>query len=787
MEKTIKEYSKFPEIYEDEIDLRELLYILKNHKLLIFFTTIIFVILASVYVYIATPIYKSYAIVDIKEGGKDSITNDFLTSGLITGAKDETEKQIEILKTYSMNSEALKKVNYKIQFFIKKNLKTIELYGKEVPIKIYVKIKNPAIIGKKIKIIPKNDKEFIIKTENSSYIDLIINKIKKYLFNAKIISFNEKHKYGEVFINKYFHMEVDRNGVFDKELIFKINGSNRDIYESIIKNNLSVTQVNKKASLINVAYEDNIPKRANEYVDALVEGFLKKNIEEKSKHYNNIINFISNQLEKIKEKLKVSENKLERYRVSKNVIKPSIQAQNLIQELTNIDIQISQNELKRKLIDNILYYIKNNKDITSIAPSLIELNDEPTIELIKNLQQAQLKEQEYAREYTDKFPDLIKLRTQIKSLKRNIIKNINNLKTTLRKKKYELNKIKYKYEKILKSLPKKEKIIINMQRDYEVNSKMYSYLLEKKAEKEILKASIVSDFKIVDRAYTLSEPVRPKKKLIVVVGLIIGLIIGVLLAFLKAFLDNKIKNRDDIERLTSIPIYGVIPFIKRKEVKVEVLEEPDSYFAEAFRKLRVNLQFNLKKNKSNVILVTSTIPGEGKTTISANLAGIFSLTKAKCIILNMDLRKPALHRLFNIDNKIGMSNLLSEDKDINEVIHRTVYPNIDVIPAGPTPPNPSELMLADTFPNILEELKRKYKYIFIDTPPIGLVTDTLSLMQYVDFVLMVVRENYARKDFIKDFEKFAIQYEVKRKGIVLNAAKETGGGYGYGYGYKYGY
>jgi len=244
-----------------------------------------------------------------------------------------------------------------------------------------------------------------------------------------------------------------------------------------------------------------------------------------------------------------------------------------------------------------------------------------------------------------------------------------------------------------------------------------------------------------------------------------------------------IKSKSELEDLTNLPIYGILPEVKKKNIKIEVLADPKSPYAESHRSLRTNLQFTQNKNKAHVILITSTIMGEGKSTTVANLSAIFNLAGYKCVVINLDLRKPTLHKFFNVDNSIGMSTYLSGRSKIEDIISPTEYENLDVITSGPIPPNPSELIMTDKMQELIDALKEEYDYIFIDSAPLGLVTDTMNLMPYADINLIIFRENYALKSFAKDLNSLVERHDLKHIGIVLNGSDMSSGSYGYGYGY----
>jgi capsular exopolysaccharide synthesis family protein len=293
---------------------------------------------------------------------------------------------------------------------------------------------------------------------------------------------------------------------------------------------------------------------------------------------------------------------------------------------------------------------------------------------------------------------------------------------------------------------------------------------------------------VVDKALLPKKPIKPKKKLMVVIGLILGLILGIAYAFFREFLDDTVKNEEDISRGTNAGLLGVVPKMGRvaRGGTLQVFDAPKSEVAESFRNIRTNLQFMAPEAESQVIAVTSTIAGEGKTTISANLAGVISMTGKRVIILNLDMRKPMLHKEFNLRNNEGISTVLSNHALLADVIQHTAYENLDIISSGPVPPNPSELIQSKRMDDVIDKLKNVYDVIIMDTPPIGVVTDAYTLIHLADATVYVIRSEFAKKGFLKNVEKLYRTEGVNGLGVVLNDVNMKKYAYGYGYGYGYG-
>jgi len=548
----------------------------------------------------------------------------------------------------------------------------------------------------------------------------------------------------------------------------KINGDYRYIYENIIKKRLKISQLEEEVPLIKILYKDNIQARAIDYIDSLTSSFIKESILNKNEQNNKVLEFITHELDVMKNRLSISEKKLENYRISNDVIQPSVQASTLIKELSDIDIQISENRLKKRLVANLVKLINQNYSLDAIAPSLMELDERPTLKLIETLQENQLKRTELLAEFTQKHPDVRAIQEKINSTRRKIRLNIQNLQRHIGQKDSDLKKLKITYEKRLKRLPTKERKLINIKRNYEVSSKMYNFLLEKQAENEIVKVATLSDYKIIDSAYSSNEPVSPKYKIVIIAFTLLGLITGIIIAFVRNALNSKIKDRGEIESSTEIPIYGAVPAPKGETITLEVYNDRDSILTERYRTLRTNLQLSTDDSGSKVILFTSTIAGEGKNITASNLSATLEMAEYKTALIDLDMRTPTIDKIFKMSGiKEGISSYLSGKSQLHQIIYRTKYNNLHIIPVGEIPANPSELILSSNLTKLIDELKESnYRYIIINSVPFGDITDTKHIMRHSDINLTLLRENYSEKKYISNLNSMVNQDGILNMGIV---------------------
>ncbi len=757
---------------KEEFELKDLFKRIWYRKVFTLIMIIIGAIMSSLYLYPKPSIYSANGSMEIITYNKSNIKSDNILQNTFYANKN-VDKELEELTTYEINKKVIDNMNLATQFFIRDEYRKIEIYEEKVPIKIDVKSVKDNFLGRMIKLIPsKNGYRLEI---DYSYIE----KISKDVFKKKIITIdNRLFSYDKPIKTKYFEITISKKRDLKEPIYFKLNGSNRDIYEHIVKDRLSVIQNNENAPIIDISYEDNIPQRATEYVNKLLLVFQNEGKIKKSENNNKISYLLKERLIKNRKELKEAERALEEYKIKHRAIKISTQTDLLIRDLNNIDMAISDNHLKEGIVDGILNRLQEG-DFKSIGSLLVQLNDKVNTQLIQSLQKLELEESRLSSEYTDEYPKLIVVRKQIDITKEKIYQNIKSLKSSFINKNRDLEQSKSIKEKILQRLPTDEINIVNLNRNYQLKLEMNNYLSKKQQANDTMKLGIVSDYKIVEKAYLPKEPIGPKRTLIHTLFIGIVSLLGIIIAL--ASTTNVIKDIYDIEKTTSLSIYGLIPKIEKKTIVkvlqkkhiIQVFKEPLSTLADSFRDLRTNLQFVLNQNSSNIILITSLSSKDGKSAVVANLGAIFQLAGYKTIVIDLNLKNPSLDRYFDIDGSSeGMSSYLRRDSNMSDIIFQTAYPNLDIIPAGRKSLNPSELIISHRLEIMLNKLKEVYDYIIIDSTDLNSSKDTLHLMKYANINLIILKMNSFKKQHIRKLEKIINRYNLKNIGFIVNFTKE---------------
>jgi capsular exopolysaccharide synthesis family protein len=699
---------------------------------------------------------------------KNRVINDPLNN-LFQTTSPKIEKEMEVLKTFHVNKKVIENMNLQNQFFIKNNYRYQELYKESIPIRVSYKRIHPKLINRLIKLIPEsNHKQFRLEIPYSIK-ERVISKIK----GTELIKFNNEDffEFGEILKNNLIEMSIDKIGTVSEPIYFKFIGDEHTVYESIIKHNLTIQQLNIHAPLIEISYTDTVPKRGTEYVNQLIETFLDKNIDNKITTNTKILDFIQQQMDKTKKKFELSEKSLENYKSNKRVLNPTLQSNITIEQLNKIEIKLFEVKLKKRLVDNALKSLNRGENFSSIGPALVELSDRATLSLIEVLNNLELKENQLSQEYTLEFPELQQTRIDIKNIQHKIYKNIKSLRSSIYNQEHTLIKMKKKFEKNLSMLPEEETKLINLNRNHEVYSKMLEYLLKKKAENDMLKVVNISDYKIIEKAYIPEQPFKPKRGILLLLSIIFGFGFGIMIALLHYKLHQKITSLDDIELSNNLDIYGYLPSIKSAGY-IEAYKQNPSEYLNSLRKIRRDIELMDPKNKSKTILLSSISKNAGKTRTATNLAAIFQKAQFKTILIDLNLENPSLHKYFNIIEKSSQGNLidyLNEEKDISDIVLHTSFKNLDIISSKiGTTSNTSELLLLPKMAELLNELKKEYKYIIIDTAAIQAVAETILIMKQVDINLILLRKNYSKREEVEKIEKLIHKYKIKNSGLILN-------------------
>lgn len=767
---------------EDEIDIIKIgLLVLENWFL---FAVSIAICLSISYLYnwYAHPVYEMTTTVLVEDEGND-ISQSILDEVGVIGKQRNIENEIAILNSRSLVEKAMSELNINVSHTIRMGLRKRNLY-QDSPLKLNYKLSETA------------PSSFVFKIK-------LLNGGPEATLNYEILEegIEEKIVLGEEFENSFGTFTLEATEYFDDyvnsespvseeyDLLYQTD----ELLATKYLKRLEVGEAREKASILRLTLRDESGPRGVDVLNSILNVFIQNNIEKKNQLASNSLKFIDNQLDVITTDLGSLEAEIKTFKTTHGVSDVSAEAGFFLKQVGSLDQTISELDIKLSIINYLEDYISSDKDLKNASPSSLGIEDPLLQQLIVKLSELTSERESMLRFTKEDNPLVSSVDTKIEETKQSLSKNIASIRNGLEASKKEVQDQLEIVERKVQKLPKAEYELLALQRQYTIKESLYLLLLEKKSENSIMLASTVSDNMIIDRARASEEPIKPKKSKIYLFGFSIGLAFPLLYILLILFFDNRIKDTDDLNKATNIPFLGIIPHHTSSEYMV-VQDSSNSAIGEAFRSVRTNLSFIIRRESlaegvsPKVVQLTSAVGSEGKSFSSINLAASLGLGGSKTIVVGLDLRKPRLADYFNIPNKVGASSVLAGICSLDEAIVQTDNPGLDVMVGGPIPPNPSELLMSDALPNMLKALNDRYDYIVLDTPPIGLVTDSLIISEHAATTIYVVRQNVTNSSSLGYVNDLYRSGKIRSLSILFNDVKMSrlGSSYGYGYGYGYG-
>ncbi len=732
---------------------------------------IVFTGLALLYIKFTLPVYQaSSSILVDDEKSSPSNVSDLLSSDLF-GTNLNLPTEIGILRSRTVLQETIIRLNLEVQYWSTTNFPSQPLYPIS-PLKVEVDtfVRDFKDLPFSITVLDSNTYNLEVEYDG--------DKLPYYYLN-------QKFSFGEKVITRYFSFRL-KKGELAKPTIggtydFRVRYINKLVAEMLF--NLTAEPLDKEANIVRLTYQDVIPNRALDVLNEIGNVYIDLDIQDKAQVASLTLKFVEEQLNSTGSMLSSNEQEMQAFKEKNKTVDLSEESKSVLQKLNVLDLDRVKNNIEITSLQNLYNYITSNEDITNLAPTSLGIPDPLLVELITNLQSLQAKRKSVSFGVKNDAPAVKVLDQQIRENRDALIENVRSIQKRLTVTRDALNTQLSKYEGSIKQVPEMERQLLGIKRNFEVNQNIYTYLLQKKAETSIAKATAVSDNRILDASALADEPVEPNLKIIAVIILLLTLLVPTVVISSKSLFRTTVLNRDDIGLYTDVPVIGVIGHSGEKD-NIVVSKRPKSAISEAFRTIRTNLQYYGKNDGCKTILITSSVGGEGKSFVTLNLAEILAMQQQKVVVIGLDLRKPKLFNDFGWKNDLGASNYLVGAHTLDQVIRKTENPYLDIIISGPTPPNPAELLSKPLMGEMLAELKKRYDFILIDTPPIGVVSDAFILLNQSDVNLYVVRQGYSRLEFLKTLDDLYTDGKIPNVSIVLNDSDfSTGSGYGHHYGY----
>lgn len=588
---------------------------------------------------------------------------------------------------------------------------------------------------------------------------------------------------GEKLVSGDFEILIEathyREVIDENDYYFILNS--RDALLDYLTRNTAVDPLSFSANTIRISFKDFNALKAHDIVNKVDSLYLLYSNEQNNLTNKQKIDWLNNELEQVERKMEDFENYFENFTLKNK-------SSNVDDDLRRTIFLINKIDSQRYELNSRMFELNSLMDGLSLGNYQVPVTQQKFLpdylnKKIENLQTIVRDQNRLGLAYNENTFAFKRSNNELTMLKNQILTQLTDLKKEWLEVSLELTRKKEKLELEFASMPDKNTKFSKNQRFYKLYEEFYLSMMKSKAEFEIAQAGSTPDFKILSSATHPTTPISPRKMMILGIGLVAGIVLNFFFIGLLYLLNNKITSVQELEKITSLPVLGAIPVTSYlTSTPFHVIENPKSILSESVRTLRTNLDFFLTGGNKKVISISSTISGEGKSFLALNLGGVLALSKKKVALLDLDMRKAKNNLPFEIlDSSKGISTILIQKNIWRECIVKTSLANFDYIPAGPQPPNPSELLLNGEFSNLLEEMKAHYDYIVLDTPPIGLVTDGIMAMKRSDLSIYVLRANYSDKDFVNNLHRTIAINKFTNIALVLNAMPAPGKSYGYGY------
>ena len=744
------------------------------------------------------PVYAISNVISIKDDQNPFFTSNTSLTFNWGGTTDKVNTALITLKSRTHNEKVVDRLQYYLNYLVDGKYQKEDAY-KKTPFYIKVDTSQPQILNKHITLRFKDTTTFDISI---SFPEDQIQNVQYYNSGRKIMQrsfaaqeFNQEFKIGEPIQLPFFSGTVYRDPV-------RLVRTNYPYYFSFVSFNgavqrnagVAVSPESTGSSILKMRKTGNNKAKLVDYLNASVQTLSDDMLERKNLFATKTITFIDSSLNAKSQELLDVENELNDFKDQNAIFNLNDEGKEINTKLNQLDARKERVNIELNYYNVLENYLVTHTDYREVpAPSVAGISESSistsVAQIISKAQERSTLEYSY-KEGAPIFNDIDR---QIDAIKKVLLENIRSSKGLKNQELTRINGEIGKYEAQIRKLPKEQQELIKIERRYQLSQNTYNLFLSKRSEANLVKAANVSDVLVIDSAKdTGGGRVGPNTRLNYIMALLFGLFIPFLFVFIRVFFDTKIHTVKDIERLSKIPILGIIGKSKL-DGNLAVINKPKSAIAEAFRALRSSLQFIYKKQGlegAKTVLVTSSISGEGKTFCSINIASVFALSEKKTVLVGLDLRKPKIFGDFNINNDFGVVNYLIGNAEVDEIIQNTSVKSLDVITAGPIPPNPSELLMSGQMEDLMNKLKDKYDYIVLDSPPLGLVSDSLELLEFADATIYMVRQNYTKRGMFGLINEKYKNKEVSNISFVLNffeGKAKYGYGYGYGYGHGYGY
>jgi tyrosine-protein kinase Etk/Wzc len=700
------------------------------------------VTLAIAYALYLPPIYSIQASLMINDEKKGSFEEKVLKEQQIFIPKKVVENETEVLKSTMLMTKVVERLNLNVFYSRPSTFRNRQLYD-DSPISLQVLKPNEALYSTTLDI-QFADSETVL-----------INQ-KRYPLNQVIST-----PFGQLRI-------ATRQPVGPQIEALEVQVVPVARVASQYLKSLKVEPTSKTSTVLLLSIEESIPQKGLALLTQLIEEYNRAAIEEKNRMAINTLKFIESRLSLIGKDLETIEKEVESYKSAEGITEMSSQAGLLLETVKENDGQLNQVKIQLRALKSMEDYIEQKAGDGGTAPNTLGLNDPVLLQMVTKLNELELQRANLASTMNELNPLVQAQDDQIRAVKGSIRENIQTLRQTLSGTERELMAVSQHNEGLIRRVPKKDRVLLNITRQQKIKNDLYTYLLQKREEAALSYASTISDSRVVDKAYYSGVPIKPRKSYIVLLGGLLGLLIPVGVIFTRDLINGRILRRSDVEQATQVPIMAEL-VQNPGQSSVGLLPQSRSLIDEQIRMLRTRVQFLGNEMTNPVILITSSVSGEGKSFVSANLGASLAMANHPTVVLEMDLRNPQIHPVLGVENTVGITEYLQGQATLDVILREVPgQKNYWMITSGQLPSHPAELLGSPRLPMLIEELRSRFSYVLIDSSPVSLVTDAQLIAAHVDATLFIVRCDVTPKKSLRTLEALYQEQRFQRLNVVLN-------------------
>lgn len=768
---------------EEEFDIKKWIY--RISRSWYWFAGSLMVCLFAIWLYLryTNPIYQATASVMIKDEKKGGdISDNSVLKDLGINSNKLVENEIEILRSYDLMEEVVRKEHLYCSFLVEGRIRDIPFFGNELPFQLEILNADSILSSLKWQVDIKQNQISIVGSTNK--IPATYGVV--YMLDGIRFRLMPNDGYKDV-----VKSQKDITGSYFINLIPVATAT------TIYNSKLGVSAVSKQASVVNLTINDSHRERARAILATLIDIYNRQGLDDKNKVTANTIDFLNERLKAVAMDLQGVEGEVQQFKSQNQVTDISADAQQFMDVAKNIDAQKAESQTRMNIVTALESDLLLNQDNPALVPSTLGLEEVSLASLVEKHNSLVLQKERAQKnpEIGPKNPLLIDLQQQVQETRRKLLSNVRNLKEAYQ---IALNDISRKDDQLrsrIRNMPQLERKLVEIKRNQNVEEQLYAFLLQKREEAAVTLASNIPDSRTIVKSRGLGQ-VSPKSRLLWIIAALIGLLGPLLVMIVGDFMNTRVGDVSEVEQKTRVPLLGIISHMRKIKSSIIISENSRSVVAEQIRTLRTAIGFTGKGKEVKKILITSSQPGDGKSFISINLAASYALLEKKTVIVELDLRKPHVGKYLGVSGKNGVSNILVGKANVDESLIEIpgFKKNLFLLPSGYLPPNPAELISGVRMTELVKELEERFDCIIIDTPPFGLVTDAVLLQQYVDITLAVLRQGHTVKDVYTHLNQRIQQKPDYPLYAILNGVgwrKRYQQGYGYGkyggYGYGKGY